>query len=145
MVATTRGSWSSSQLTRNRQAPAEVPALFLLRAPRARAVSPTIYTPPHSPPLQGDLAMLLKSKVDPNVVMGVEWRDFATSPLFEASVGGHTRIARMLINAGADVNQRVGPGYTPLYNAAFNGHTDTVKLLAECGANPNTATDEHVR
>ena len=92
---------------------------------------------------QGDLAMLLKSKADPNVAVGVEWREFATTPLFEACVSGHTRIARMLLTAGADVNQLVGPGYTALYNASFNGHADTVRLLTENGADVNSASHEH--
>ena len=93
---------------------------------------------------QGDLAMLLKSRANPNVMMPVEWRQFATTPLFEACVSGHTRVARMLLNAGAHINQRVGPGYSPLYNASFNGHADTVKLLTENSAEVNMSSDEHV-
>ena len=92
---------------------------------------------------QGDLSMLLKSRADPNVMVNVEWRNFATTPLFEASVSGHTRIARMLLSAGADVNTPVGPGYTPLYNAAYNGHGETVRLLAEAHADVNASTDDH--
>ena len=33
---------------------------------------------------QGDLSMLLRSRADPNVVVDVEWREFATSPLLES-------------------------------------------------------------
>jgi len=91
---------------------------------------------------QAELSMLLTSRADPNVMVPVEWRDFATSPLFEAAVSGHTRIARMLLSAGADVNASVGPGYTPVYNAAYNGHADTVRLLAESNADVNAATAE---
>jgi len=89
---------------------------------------------------QADLSMLLKSRADPNVVVPVEWREFPTSPLFEAAVSGHTRIARMLLSAGADVNTKVGPGYTAVYNSAFNGHADTVRLLAESNADVNSTT-----
>ena len=91
---------------------------------------------------QGDMAMLLKSRADPNVLVPVEWRNYATSPLFEASVSGHTKIVRMLLGAGADINQSIGPGYTPLYNAAFQGHGETVRILAEAGADINASTDE---
>ena len=92
---------------------------------------------------QGDLNMLLKSGADPNVVVKVEWREFPTSPLLEASVSGHTRVARMLLSAGAEVNTAVGPGYTALYNAAYNGHVDAVNLLLEHGAEVDAVTDDH--
>ena len=91
---------------------------------------------------QGDLSMLLKQKADPNVVCAVEWREFETTPLLEAAVSGHTRVARMLLSAGAEVDTSVGPGYTALYNAAFNGHADTVKLLLEANATVDTQTED---
>ena len=92
---------------------------------------------------QGDLSMLLKSGADPNVIVSVEWRDFETSPLLEAAVSGHTRVARLLLQAGADVNTKVGPGYSALYNAAFNGHLDAVNLLLDSGAEVDSVTDDH--
>lgn len=87
--------------------------------------------------------MLLKSRADPNVIVNVDWREFQTSPLLEAAVSGHTRVARMLLSAGAQVDVRVGPGYTALYNAAFNGHVDALKLLLEHGAEVDVVTDDH--
>jgi hypothetical protein len=90
---------------------------------------------------QADLSMLLKTKVNPNSLVQVEWREYASCPLFEAAVSGHTRITRMLLAAGADVNVRVGPGYTPLYNAAYQGHSEVVKLLIQSGAEVNIMTD----
>ena len=92
---------------------------------------------------QGDLSMLLKQQVDPNVAVRVEWREFATTPLVEAAVSGHTRVARMLLASGARVETSVGPGYTALYNASFNGHIDIVRLLLENGAYVNSVTREH--
>ena len=53
---------------------------------------------------QADLSLLLKARADPNAVVRVEWRDFETSPLLEAAVSGHTRVAKMLLAAGADVD-----------------------------------------
>lgn len=92
---------------------------------------------------QGDLSLLLKSGADPNAVVNVEWREFATSPLLEAAVSGHTRVARMLLSAGADIDTSVGPGYTALYNAAFNGHYECVQLLLSAGANVNCMTADY--
>lgn len=84
--------------------------------------------------------MLLKEHADPNVIVHVEWREFDTSPLLEAAVCGHTRIARLLLAAGAHVDTVVGPGYTAVYNAAFNGHAELVQLLIDAGANVNCIT-----
>ena len=92
---------------------------------------------------QGELNMLLKNKADPNVIVNVEWRDFLTSPLLEAAVSGHARVARMLLSAGADPNQAVGPAkFTAVYNASFNGHAEVVKILVAHGAEVNCVTED---
>jgi ankyrin repeat protein len=89
---------------------------------------------------QADLMKLLSSGADPNVVVDVEWRDFATSPLIEAAIAGHVRIARMLLKAGAIPDAEAGPrGATSLYHAALNGHHACVQLLLEHGAQVNTS------
>jgi ankyrin repeat protein len=51
-------------------------------------------------------------------------------PLLTASYRGHTEIAEMLIDAGADDKEA-------LKRAASQGHLDTVKLLAGRGWDPN--------
>ena len=92
---------------------------------------------------QADLMKLLRSGADPNAVADVEWRTFATSPLLEATIAGHVRVARMLLNAGAAPDAAVGPrGSTPLYHAALNGHAACVQLLLEHGAKVNISTDD---
>ncbi|XP_026742058.1 tonsoku-like protein [Trichoplusia ni] len=65
-------------------------------------------------------------------------------PLHEACIHGHIEIANILINNGANVNDRGGvncDGITPLYDAASNGHLDVVQLLLEKGAIPSLKTD----
>jgi ankyrin repeat protein len=74
---------------------------------------------------------------------------FATSsfaqvtPLQSAAAARQTKIARRLIEAGADVNVREGQGgFTPLHAAAQNGDAELVRLLLEHGADPDAASDD---
>ncbi|XP_022830141.1 tonsoku-like protein [Spodoptera litura] len=65
-------------------------------------------------------------------------------PLHEACIHGHIEVVNILINNGANVNDRGGSncdGITPLYDAASNGHLDVVQLLLEKGAIPTLKTD----
>ena len=48
---------------------------------------------------------------------------------------GHTDLALLLIQNGAEVNAQNAFGYTPLHWAVSNGHLETVKVLVENGAN----------
>lgn len=58
-------------------------------------------------------------------------------PLINAAKNGHTGIARILIEHGADVNLANNYGETALMSAITSGHTDTVKLLVERKADIN--------
>ncbi|MFD0888463.1 ankyrin repeat domain-containing protein, partial [Streptosporangium algeriense] len=53
------------------------------------------------------------------------------TPLLVAARDGHTEIARLLLEAGADVNA-VEPtfGAVPLHKAVYNGHVDLTRLIA---------------
>ncbi|XP_028171929.1 LOW QUALITY PROTEIN: tonsoku-like protein [Ostrinia furnacalis] len=65
-------------------------------------------------------------------------------PLHEACIHGRLEIANILIDSGANINDRGGSncdGITPLYDAASNGHLDVVQLLLEKGAIPSLKTD----
>jgi FOG: Ankyrin repeat len=60
--------------------------------------------------------------------------------LHEAALEGHTKVAKILIEHGANVNAQadeVGDSETPLIDAAENKHIDTVKLLLQNGADPS--------
>ncbi len=58
-------------------------------------------------------------------------------PLFLAVKKDYTRIGRVLIRAGAEVNARNNYGDTPLHKAAWEGRTELVKSLLEAGAKVN--------
>jgi len=62
------------------------------------------------------------------------------TPLMFAAQQGDVQSARILIDAGANVNEarKMAGGYTPLIIAAAMGHVNVVDLLLDKGANPNT-------
>ena len=61
------------------------------------------------------------------------------TPLHMAAARGQVEKARLLIDAGADVNRRteIDASETPLMEAAFAGQPSTVRLLLEHGADPS--------
>ncbi|CAE7733005.1 unnamed protein product, partial [Symbiodinium pilosum] len=57
--------------------------------------------------------------------------------LMEAARSGHTEIAQLLLQTGAETALKVSDGcyrYTALVEAAFFGHTEIVRLLLKAGA-----------
>jgi ankyrin repeat protein len=69
------------------------------------------------------------------------------TPLFFAAREGKTDVVKLLLKAGADVNERMQPksrpyrpparGTSPLVLAVENGHFELAKVLLEAGADPN--------
>lgn len=59
------------------------------------------------------------------------------TPLLYAARQGCLDCARVLLDAGAQVDLTDPDGVTPLLSALLNGHFDTAKVLLERGANPN--------
>ncbi len=57
-----------------------------------------------------------------------------SSPLISAAVFGKTEAARLLIDAGADLNFQNNDGSTPLHTAAFFCRPEIVKMLIDKGA-----------
>lgn len=47
---------------------------------------------------------------------------------------GHTDIVALLLDKGAEIQQRDNTGFTAMMWAAGRGHTDTVRLLLERAA-----------
>lgn len=54
---------------------------------------------------------------------------------------GHFELARLLIEAGAEIEGKTKNGYTALHLAAQYGHRLIIDLLLEHGANPNAMTN----
>ena len=81
---------------------------------------------------------LLKAGADPSHRNAI-----GTSVLGLASETGSTKIAKLLIDAGAGVNliDASYPKMTPLMLACEQGYEDTVHLLLQSGADPTLQTD----
>lgn len=60
-----------------------------------------------------------------------------SSPLITACLFGNTPMAKMLIDAGSDLNFKNNDGSTPLITAAFFCHPDIVKMLLNKSADKN--------
>ena len=56
------------------------------------------------------------------------------TPLYMASQNDHVEVVRLLIDAGALINQADEDGATSLFMASLNGHVDVVRLLIDAGA-----------
>ncbi len=60
------------------------------------------------------------------------------SGLFVASDKGRNDVVKLLVEAGADLNQTWN-GVTPLFQASQNAHTEVVQVLVKAGADLNQA------
>jgi ankyrin repeat protein len=59
-----------------------------------------------------------------------------------AALGNSVEAARLLLDAGAAVNETQAGGFTPLHQAAAAGKRELVKLLLERGADPSALCDQ---
>lgn len=64
-------------------------------------------------------------------------------PLHLAAKGGHVDVSRLLIESGADVNQKTSQG-TSLHRAALFGKVEVVKLLLELGADARAVNEKNL-
>lgn len=65
------------------------------------------------------------------------------NPLLYAAFEGHTQIAGLLLEKGANPNVLAPNQTTPLMFAARNGHEDVVRLLLKSGANIDWRNDQN--
>ena len=61
------------------------------------------------------------------------------TPLMFASLIGETRIAKLLLEKGADPTIGEADGYTPLHGCAFQGRAETCRMLLANTKVPNVA------
>ena len=80
--------------------------------------------------------LLFSGMVDVNLKHSIylEWTLLCT-----AAWKGHSHVAKLLLDAGADPNKERNDGATPLFCAAAEGHTDIVLLLLNAGADVDKA------
>lgn len=72
---------------------------------------------------------LLFRRVNPN-----DWTHSNFGPpILDAADRGHLEIVKVLVGAGADVNEGK-VGYSAIHAAAANGHLEVVRFLAKNGA-----------
>jgi ankyrin repeat protein len=102
------------------------------------------FPPIHSAARMRDLATVLKeleSRVDADLVCKrAKNGDGGNTALWYAAQGpwpGGIEVAKVLVDAGAEVNRQCEHGRTALHMAAAWGHLDLVKYLFESGADPS--------
>jgi uncharacterized protein len=74
------------------------------------------------------------ANVDSMPSVGGRFYGERSTPLHEAIRGGHSRVAALLIAAGAALNVRDSAGCTPLHYAVRLGHAEAAKILLDAGA-----------
>jgi ankyrin repeat protein len=95
----------------------------------------------HSAVVTGDLEVIrqhIKAGSDINVLEPSR----ASTPLITAAALGKTEAAKLLINAGADLNYKNVDGSTALHTAAAFGKTEIAKILINAGINLNSQNNE---
>lgn len=65
---------------------------------------------------------------------GAEVRGHGVLGEFAAYGRGGAEMAKLLLDAGADIEEATSGGYTPLLIAAGRGYTDVVRVFLEAGA-----------
>lgn len=76
--------------------------------------------------------LLLLNGADPNIPLN---NGYTIYPIHSAVAANYSMIAKMLLEAGADINVVQMSGATPLHSAAFNGNIELLIVLLEAGAN----------
>ena len=65
--------------------------------------------------------------------------------LHAAAAGRAQAVAKLLLDAGANVNARQHGGWTPLHSVAQNGDVEFARVLTEAGADVNVRADNQQR
>ncbi len=104
------------------------------------SASPESINPPamdlHTAALLGDLDVI-NQHIKAGSDLDEKEPSVGSSPLITAAVFGKTEVARVLVEAGADVNFRNNEGSTALHTAAFLCRKEIVEILLDNGADKN--------
>jgi len=95
----------------------------------------------HSAVVTGNLEVIhqhIKAGSDLNVLEPTR----ASTPLLTAAFLGKTEAAKILIDAGADLNYQNADGSTALHTAAAFGKTEVAKILIDVGIDLNSQNNE---
>eukprot|EP00750_Incisomonas_marina_P004967 INCI1352.1.p1 GENE.INCI1352.1~~INCI1352.1.p1 ORF type:complete len:963 (+),score=208.34 INCI1352.1:115-2889(+) len=122
-----------------------IDVLLCLKGDPTRSLHSAILGASHCGGHEG-VQRLLKAKADPNhpcmVCALFAEREHQLSCLFIASVHGQVEVARLLLDAKADLDAENSGGDFPLFGAARAGETSIVSMLLESKADVNkTACD----
>ena len=121
--------------------------LKAIRSPNvtANGTSPLCIAANHHGP--AIVQALLAAKADPNYRPVMADGVYGSPPLVCAASCGSSApfqsceaVVKVLLSAGADINQADSEGYTPLMAASSVGNLDMVMLLMKTGAHLNAAT-----
>ncbi|CAM9219372.1 unnamed protein product [Scytosiphon promiscuus] len=71
-----------------------------------------------------------------------EGDETGTTPLIFAAQGGYTRVVKMLLQKGANVEVQADNGFTALHAAAMFGHPNVAQALLDAGADKDVRNEE---
>lgn len=84
----------------------------------------------------GDVETLREGIASESIAVGATHPMSGASLLTVAAFSNQPQVAELLLNSGADPNQKNSDSGTALHVAAFMGSDDVAKLLIDAGANP---------
>ena len=99
------------------------------------------YTHLHECAKAGDTSCVIKELAKGSPGLKIQ-DDAGMTALHIASSRCHLEIVKLLLELGADVNEKAKEGATPLHFAAQEDCLETVKFLLESGADINAKDDE---
>jgi ankyrin repeat protein len=84
----------------------------------------------------------IKQHIEAGTDINIKDQMSGSTPLITAATFGKTEIAKVLIDANADLNIKNNEGSTALHAAAFFCHIEIVQMLIDAGAN-KTVKNNH--
>jgi ankyrin repeat protein len=105
------------------------------------AVLPVPAIDPHSAVVSDNLDMM-RQHIEAGSDLNVLEPSRASTPLITAAALGRTEAARILIDAGAELNYRNGDGSTALHTAVVFGNSEIARMLINAGTDLNIQNND---